>query len=764
MTRYLLVFAGLAASAAFFVSAAHAAPELPGFYWPGGARQDSTFNAPGTSINGMRIDAFGALIDKINSDLAAAEILAQAAIPKAQIDVAGGVAGLDAAGSMTANIATSLLGLNYAGLPFSQAFGAFTDPWTPPWMMRFGGLVTGRPVSQQLYGLPDGPNDSGAVLSVGATDAPFTSLRPGIGPDALSNTDPSAIANYGALDGAVLTNQIDTPVPLVRVGADIKDWDGNTHTVTFGCDSTPSRICFSPALPAAWVAMLHRGENVLTNVIGPGPQASTGNGYQMPNVLASQINAVDPAGAYVDTVGWAVPGSGISNGFVPMTSSYAGDSTHPAVTAGTLDAKWSQYSHPAVFFGAVTSMFSNYGYCRMNHAGQHDPARNINASDSMMHACTIQQFDVFNADPDYTNSFGGWGIAYQGPNKPTSDSQMVWLSGAVPTYNRYRYVDPGTRLFDTTAGFNVDYPLPLPTDGTTNWQSQRFMQGNEVVINGIALKLQSWGQVDTALPENTTETQSVATSSVHLGVNYGSGPNTDGVDGNNIGQVIFNATCGGATGGVALGTGGTGPSSPLVGACVDTTGYLHALNGMESTNDLTVDNGHGMVLKPTDTSAGWSYLYGKSGTEIDIGNSGNSAVTVNLGSGTFSAASFVGDTFEGATGTFSSALTILGGKSLFFTPEDASLGQPTLHADTGSDLYVGSTTNGGLGGLTAAELSSKGSVDIGSYTLSGLPTWVKQDAIASCSDCKLNGTSGVLAYWHYSAQKWTDSQNNTLTN
>ncbi|GBR15634.1 hypothetical protein [Gluconobacter frateurii] len=51
------------------------------------------------------------------------------------------------------------------------------------------------------------------------------------------------------------------------------------------------------------------------------------------------------------------------------------------------------------------------------------------------------------------------------------------------------------------------------------------------------------------------------------------------------------------------------------------------------------------------------------------------------------------------------------------------------------------------------------------YTLSALPASVASDGTQVwCSDCKLNGITGVAAYWHASASKWTDGQNGTLAN
>lgn len=528
---------------------------------PGGLRKDTT-------IPSVYPDGSAGTLEQIGH-------IADGSVQQTDKNAANGVSGLDGDADTTAGAKLPHATLLFKGSARGQMLGAYTDPWTPPNMMRMGGLQTGSPLVQQVNGMPDGPNDSGVVQAFSAYDGSFSGIRPAIGPDALSN-GPTAIANYAALDTGVVSNQWDTPVPLVRAGADIKDWNGNTHTVTFGCGTpatTPNRVCFSPALPPEWVALLHRGQHILTNVVGPGkyPPATVLPSTQ-PDVLASQVNAVASDGSYIDTVGWAVPGSTISNGFVPMVSSYAGDGHRPAVAAGTLDTQWSNYQNAALFIGASTSMFNNYSYCKLNHSGSHDDKKNINAADSMVHSCTYLQHDMFNYDADYTNSFYGLGLAYQGPSLPSSDSQMLWLSGYMPTFFRIKYTTTGIKLFDTDAGFEVDRPLVLPIDGTVGEASSRFLSAQEETINGIPLKLQKWAQIDSKIPAGASGLDFANYASLRLGLNYGTGPNAHTVDAINAGEIIFNPQCG--VGGIALAGGMGGAWTPTVGVCVKTDGSV----------------------------------------------------------------------------------------------------------------------------------------------------------------------------------------------
>ena len=83
---------------------------------------------------------------------------------------------------------------------------------------------------------------------------------------------------------------------------------------------------------------------------------------------------------------------------------------------------------------------------------------------------------------------------------------------------------------------------------------------------------------------------------------------------------------------------------------------------------------------------------------------------------------------------------------------------------TAGTTYLTSDTTGNFTIVQGAP-NVGGGIKAATYTLANLPTTVSSDGTQVwCSDCTLNGVTGVAAYWHATASKWTDSQNNTLAN
>lgn len=75
------------------------------------------------------------------------------------------------------------------------------------------------------------------------------------------------------------------------------------------------------------------------------------------------------------------------------------------------------------------------------------------------------------------------------------------------------------------------------------------------------------------------------------------------------------------------------------------------------------------------------------------------------------------------------------------------------------------TTNGNAN-LPSGYLSTGGLNTDASYKMSSLPisgNYLSDGSHAWCSDCKVNGILGTVAYWHNSTGKWTDALNNPLS-
>ncbi|KXV51697.1 hypothetical protein AD945_00025, partial [Gluconobacter albidus] len=98
---------------------------------------------------------------------------------------------------------------------------------------------------------------------------------------------------------------------------------------------------------------------------------------------------------------------------------------------------------------------------------------------------------------------------------------------------------------------------------------------------------------------------------------------------------------------------------------------------------------------------------------------------------------------------------------------DGVNGAPYFSAPAGNTLKLQDSggTNANLG--VTGSLSAETGVASGGMTLTTLNNVYRpaQDGTQMwCSDCKLNGVTGVAAFYHANGTKWTDSQNNGLTN
>ena len=102
--------------------------------------------------------------------------------------------------------------------------------------------------------------------------------------------------------------------------------------------------------------------------------------------------------------------------------------------------------------------------------------------------------------------------------------------------------------------------------------------------------------------------------------------------------------------------------------------------------------------------------------------------------------------FQTSDGTNQFSASPAANGNLVFNPLQSG-GQFTINAQTS----VGNS------------LTVSGQITTGSYALSSLPTGMADGSHVWCNSCVLNGIKGVEAYWHSSANKWTDGQNNSLS-
>lgn len=561
MTRHLLAFAGLAASAAFFVSAAHAAPELPGFYWPGGARQDSTFNAPGTSINGMRIDAFGALIDKINSDLAEAEILAQAAIPKAQIDVANGVAGLDANGNVTANLLSvaSTTQTVYTApdgtlvtLPLSVLAGLSAMNFSPTVgaeSVVMGGLPDAAgTVGHQaltLVGRPYSNYNAGCTLCVFST---ADNIHEGGGMAGLSGMDP--------VGGAYSVSHGD----MAAAGFYQYDEFSDARVLAQAASFTATTVTLATPMTIEQMAQLHPRMYIATNVVNTAVSATNANGTPQENTYWGYIKSW--TANTITVYGWGVPNAG---------SLADGDGQIPDISK--LDTTKATYTVPMVFIGIPAKIWSKNTVVHMD--GNKIYGANATAR---ANSYVREEEDFLAQNFTKPNSF-----TYQGPtvsyncsncdaNAASPDSYGYLINGGGLPRAYVAQVRPHALEY---AGFSTYIPgTGAPETKGTNHIMYDFASIVDT-NNTLHFGAQSYKNSDTSNSYTNWE--------VRLGLNVDGTRTQDTLSGGTqFAQLAFNYN--GAPGNLCILMGGTTP-----GLCQNGDGSLEAHTAMTFDSDLVAN-------------------------------------------------------------------------------------------------------------------------------------------------------------------------------
>ncbi|KXV21949.1 hypothetical protein AD934_01940 [Gluconobacter oxydans] len=220
----------------------------------------------------------------------------------------------------------------------------------------------------------------------------------------------------------------------------------------------------------------------------------------------------------------------------------------------------------------------------------------------------------------------------------------------------------------------------------------------------------------------------------HLGVVIGgakgAGPDTGSV------QADLQWNWNGNYGGLAICGNGTN-----CGFAVDGNGVAHALQkGLTTGNGFTVGaqpTGHvtafGLYADASYVNNLFEMMHG-SNTAFALSTSGNAVFGGNV-----------------ATGN--------GGQVIIPGVSGTGVGIGNYLTTDGYANLVVHAANGGTSGLWTGRV-----VETAVWTKGNMPVVSHDGEHAWCSDCKLNGITGVEAYWHASVSKWTDSQNNPLAN
>lgn len=729
---------------------------------------------------------------------------------KANINQPNGVAGLNGSGSVTAPSDTSTetlsQGSNLGVFPGTKSYAGVEQPspilsalrksdnngltwdkpedlqgqgfeWDHTWML--GGhraddkghhFVFGQPVSGGLGAVVDGVfmNAKSAGQGTGVTAGGWGSM--------VTN-------GYMNLDAAVRATETGSTPPKFIASAGIQDPDGVTHAITF----TATGATFSPALPPYWAKMIIPGMNIATNEIGATkipqntwiePWNNKNQFRQTFNVYMGTISSWNtlPDGS-VDSItldtGWFVPqqktfGYGDTPGKVPGRDTLDGSTPK-------LDTFFTNYSKPVIEFGVFTKAFPEYLLCHLNNVPRGDINDPNGSQGSLVHECD-NEYDLWNHDPvDYRSSIHGLTLVFDnvGGGKLTRDSVGIGIAGgsALPYGMRVWNLLPNAIAYQAMGmgnivQHNIYQPEVVGKAAGSQYTAQnwQFSNGNSASIDTSTLRITQYR--DTDISNNFTgDTRS--TNSLHLSYK------ADGVqdpqseqNAQSLGQVVWSPQ--GYQNGIALTAGGSF-QAPQIGVVAMPSGPALAPNGFSAPFLLS----DGIGSKSNNGTVSFT-----SPVAVKSSMTWNNANGASIGSMSWNDQYHV---FYNTLNTeFTNAVNIdaaSSGLSVFNTTttgalvvqRDAQM-NGMIHANGAlSAPYIlangiGAQTGNTVTVTAALQVRGGTSSDQG-YSLSSLPTAnIADGAHAWCSDCKLNGISGVEAYWHSSANKWTDSQNNTLSN
>lgn len=687
---------------------------------------------PDTGIGGQKL---ADIMTQVN----AAVTSAKNAVTKDTINAPGGVAGLDANGAVTADLRPQIasLGADIFGSYLTNNFVGGFDPQRGyeadligGWNRYADGSYMTRQVLQQTD--PYGPYSAGCgyAINVGAT---YTQQSP------MSEGNPP-----GGAGAVVGVGGFDTAAHCILAG------NTPARMVLPVSGYTATTVQLSAPLTASQAARIHPNMYITTNSPNTALTVSNTAG-ELPkkNLYAAYVRTAPATGDTSITVwAWDVPGLGTGvAGQVPQTV--------------TLDTVWSKYSVPVVFLGggAAGSMFGSNWFFSLQAADLTPSA----TTQSLIHQITPLELDgpFIQGGTAPNNSVDWQGISMNAGNQPaalTTDSRQFLIGGNI---NHHIQFDGGAGnwLID---GDNAYLPSLKNQSLSSGNPAQLYQEWDQWIGGANRIRFLLWNSFSNPAAPIGWE-QAV----VHLGPTVDGDPVQQGDPGGskqadlewnvggNYGSISlcgFAASCGlrvngdgtvnisGAVSAGAINSSSLTSTGAVSGksltATTDVSGASANISGQTTTGTLVTNgdtvlmSGAKLWIRPVTLNNGLmgAWCAPDSYTLATCSNIGAS-ITLRV-SGDLQSSNGSNDPFWGANGNLSG-----------FHPDGHGNWSTTTD-----------TTNGGAFRDAA-------------YTLASLPTANETDGNHLwCSDCKLNSITGVEVYWHASAAKWTDGQNNALAN
>ncbi|EHH67501.1 hypothetical protein [Gluconobacter morbifer] len=490
---------------------------------------------------------------------------------KSEINEANGVAGLNAAGNMTAPIDTANA-LTAAGsvqlgstttatvLPndadssstdavaneplVTTGFRWNSDPWENPDTVMIGGKQPWQSGALAVYGAPWTYGNVGSLVDIEMGNSVWSDLRGGSG-------DFDAIAEFV---------QASNTTPYYKVGADFTDDTGVTHTLTFDTGG----VTVTPALPDSFTQMWNRigkggaGVLVYTNLMAAQPTMVAAKvgfpAHQTPNLWSGYITGVTTSenSTHLDmSAGWHSSGAwvgvnGTNSGAIPDTS------------VGLDQVFYSAYSHPLLVIGTYNQAFAQNTKCALDYPPSSASGTKILKNDAPVNSCQGNELDVYvpSTKPDGWMHAQGFTAVLQNSTPLVSpDSASFIAQGNWPTAFQTGLGTDGRDFFGGVLDVNSRRG-PAATTGSTT-EIMEAMQGTDAPtdVRSNMLGLRMVQRTDTLGTGGVSGVHYPADNSLHLGEwiggsQFGTDGTTTGQYGIYKGDLSFNPSW--AKGGVAL--------------------------------------------------------------------------------------------------------------------------------------------------------------------------------------------------------------------
>jgi len=498
---------------------------------------------------------------------------------------------------------------------------------------------------------------------------------------------------------------------------------------------TANSVKLAAPLAAGDAARIYQGMYITTN--SPSPSLSlTNTDGELPkkNLFAGFVSKQPAAGdTSISVYAWDVPGYGTgASGQVPQTTA--------------LDTVWSARSVPTVWLGggAAGSSFTNNWFTSVDVNDLKPSATNR----SLVHQFTPLEMDLNLVNGTAPAHSIWWqGISLNAGNQPealTTDSRQMFLGGNI---NHHLITNGGCGNWDIESWADGGF-IAMPSLCNLAAGSAVTRQVDASWTNWIASanRMTSMIWTDIGNPSAPTGWQQAV---VHIGVTVdGNRVSTGNYGGSEQGDIEWNY--GGNYGSVSL--------------CGYSQNCGLRVNGDGTTAfgaNAYLLNGFNLTFFPVQTGVPAPYLSADGAGTLSLMSSGGGRGALEVGT-----VNSDGDVYIKGNAGLAGGGYVGNGKALKFFPTSTTAIGSVLQAadDTSGPTLDVRSTDGSWANIRPWSVAPVDNIQLPIKTLSALGTGAVDGEQRWCSDCTLNGITGVAAYWHTSASKWTDSQNGTLAN